>query len=70
MRCSSPGANVTKLFMAVSYDFSLQARAFVPGKPFQPSLMFAGRAEAYPSEALSQMLHSRVGSWPYPQILD
>jgi hypothetical protein len=24
--------------------------AFVPGKPFQPSLMFAGMARAYPSE--------------------
>ncbi len=26
---------------------------FVPGKPFQPSLMFAGKAIAYPSEAPS-----------------
>ncbi len=26
---------------------------FVPGKPFQPSLMFAGKARAYPSEAAS-----------------
>ncbi len=26
---------------------------FVPGKPFQPNLMFAGKARAYPSEALS-----------------
>ncbi len=24
---------------------------FVPGKPFQPSLMFAGKARAYPIEA-------------------
>jgi hypothetical protein len=24
---------------------------FVPGKPFQPSLMFAGKAGAYPNEA-------------------
>jgi hypothetical protein len=30
---------------------------FVPGKPFQANLMFAGRAGTYPSEA------------PYPQIL-
>ncbi len=36
------GGNVIKLFMAVSYTFSLQARAFVPGKPFQHSLMFVG----------------------------
>jgi hypothetical protein len=26
------------------------ASVFVPGKPFQPSLMFAGKAGAYPSE--------------------
>ena len=26
---------------------------FVPGKPFQPSLMFAGKVGAYTSEALS-----------------
>ncbi len=26
---------------------------FVPGKPFQPSLMFAGKAGSYPSEHLS-----------------
>jgi hypothetical protein len=24
---------------------------FVPGKPFQPDLMFVNKAEAYPSEA-------------------
>jgi hypothetical protein len=24
---------------------------FVPGKPYQPSLVFAGKARAYPSEA-------------------
>jgi hypothetical protein len=28
----APVANVTKLFAAVSYDFSLKARVFVPGK--------------------------------------
>ncbi len=27
------------------------AREFVPGKPFQPILMFACKAGAYPSEA-------------------
>jgi hypothetical protein len=43
--------NLIKLFTAVRYNFSLKARAFVPGKPFQPSLMFVGKARAYPSEA-------------------
>ncbi len=31
----------------------LELRAFVPGKHFQPSLMFVGKAEDYLSEALS-----------------
>jgi hypothetical protein len=46
-----PGANVIKLFTAVSYTFSLLVRAYFTGKPFQPSLMFAGKTGAYPSEA-------------------
>jgi len=32
--------------------------------------MFAGKAEAYPSESSFRCsLHSMVGSWPYPQTL-
>jgi hypothetical protein len=42
------GANVIKLFTSVSYDFSLYIRAFVPGKPFQPSLMFVGKSRSLP----------------------
>ncbi len=38
--------NVIKLFTAVSYDFLKYARAFVLGKPFQPSVTFAGKAGA------------------------
>ncbi len=45
------GANVIKLFMAVSYDFSKYVNAFVPGKPFQPTLIFSGKVRAYPIEA-------------------
>jgi hypothetical protein len=37
-------------------------QVFVPGKPFQPSLVFAGKAGAYPSESTFQVLHSKVGS--------
>ncbi len=36
--------DVIKLFMSVIYKFLYQARAFVPDKPFQPSLMFVGKA--------------------------
>ncbi len=46
-----PGANVIKLFRALSCEFLQYTRAFVPGKPFQPSLMFVGKAGAYLSGA-------------------
>ncbi len=61
-----PEAIVIKLFTAVSYDFSLKARVFVPGKPFQSSLMLAVRPGAYPRV---EQLH--LGwLWLYPQTLD
>ncbi len=31
---------------------------FVPGKIFQPNLMFAGEARTYPSEATFKVLYS------------
>jgi hypothetical protein len=39
---------------------------FVPGRPFQPSLVFAGKAGAYPNEAPLKC-KTRVGSWTSPQ---
>ncbi len=39
-------ASVIKLLAAVSYEFSKKARAFVPSKPFQSSLMFAGKIKS------------------------
>ena len=42
-----------KIITAVIYWFHNKARVFVSGKPFQSSLMFAGKAGAYPSEATS-----------------
>ncbi len=38
----------------------------IPGKSFQPGLMFVISVTPFPSESL----HSRVDSWPYPEILD
>jgi hypothetical protein len=35
-----------KRFTAVIYEWAELARVFVPGKPFQPSLMFASKTEA------------------------
>ncbi len=48
-----------KHFKALIYGFLYEAGVFVPGKPLQPSLMFAGKARAYPSEA-PEVFHSRV----------
>jgi hypothetical protein len=45
-----------KLFTAVIYRFSLKARVFVPGKPFQPSLMFVGKAKARVTRRLEKKL--------------
>ncbi len=65
-------ANVTKLFMAVSYKFSYEARGFVPGKPFQPSLMFVGKAWSLPQRTIPEkMFHFHLGRLqPYSQTLD
>jgi hypothetical protein len=59
-----------KTFYGRNFPFSLFARVFVPGKPFQPSLMFAGKAGAYWSEAPFQLLHFREGSRPHPQTVN
>ncbi len=45
-----PTAKFYKTFAVVIYKFLWYAGVFVPGKPFQPSLLFAGKAGAYPSE--------------------
>ncbi len=42
------GACTIKLFTDVIYGFLSKARVFVLGKPFQPSLMFAGEARSIP----------------------
>jgi hypothetical protein len=42
---------------------------FVIGDPFQPSLMVASKAGAYPTEALSGV-PLKVGFWPFPQTLN
>ncbi len=40
--------NVIKLYMAVTYNVSIKARVFVPGKPFQPKIILWVRPGAYP----------------------
>jgi hypothetical protein len=41
-----PGPNVIKLFTSAIYVFSLKAGVFLHAKPFQPSLMFVGKARS------------------------
>jgi hypothetical protein len=36
-----------KLLTDIIYKCSQKARVFVPGKPFQPNLMFTGKAIMY-----------------------
>ncbi len=48
MIISRPGHDLVKLFNSVIYEF-FYARKFVPGKPFQISLMFASKAVTYSS---------------------
>ncbi len=40
---------------------------FVIGKSLQLILMFANKAKDYLSKGISKVVHSRVGSRPYPQ---
>jgi hypothetical protein len=42
----------------------------VSGKFFQPSLLLAGKGHNPPKWSHSNELHSKVGSWPFPQPLD
>jgi len=50
-------------------NFLKKARAFVPGKPLHPSLMFAVGLQ--PTRVVAfQVLHPKVGSWPNSQTLD
>jgi hypothetical protein len=60
---NSRGLYYKKFYGRNSWIFII-TRVFVPDKPLQPSLMFTGKAGAYPSEA-----YSRVGPCPYPQTL-
>ncbi len=47
--------------MVVSYDFSYQGRAFVPDKPFQPSLMFVDKDRSLPKSGAPERCLTRVG---------
>ncbi len=41
-----------KTFYIRNFTYFCNELVFVPGEPFQPSLMFAGKARAYPSRVL------------------
>ncbi len=47
----APVANVIKLLIAVNYKNGQKASVYVPGKPFEHSLIFANNAKTYLSGA-------------------
>ncbi len=49
----TPGANVIKIFTAMSYEFLLESKMFASSKPFQPSLLFVGKARSPPLSGAS-----------------
>jgi hypothetical protein len=51
-----------KTFYSRKLCFSQLARAFVPGKPFQPCLMFAGKVRSLPHIVTPERCFTRVGS--------
>ncbi len=55
----SPGVDHIKPFTVVIYRFSLLDRLFVPGKPFQPSLMFMGKARGLPYSGAPERCFTR-----------
>ncbi len=58
------------IFTAVLYNFFVMNKSVCPWQAFQPSLMFAGKAGAYSSEAPFSCSSPRVSSWPCPKTLD
>ncbi len=65
------GPNVIKLFCPQFTDFHNKLDCFVPGKPFQPSLMFVGKAGAYRVKHLSiSTLEGRLLALPTNIRLD
>ncbi len=46
-----PRGQCHKTFFVATYKGVKEARVVVPVRPFQPSLIFAGKAGAYPSRA-------------------
>ncbi len=45
---SLPVSLCYKTFLTVIYEFLQKGGVFVPGRPFQPILMFAGKARSLP----------------------
>jgi hypothetical protein len=56
-------SNIIKLFMTLIYESMNKARLFVPGKPLQPSLIYACKARSIPN---CGAIYYYVGKWgPY-----
>ncbi len=59
MHAVPPRADTIKLFKFTNFRNKL---VFVPGKPFQPSLMFMGEASGLPKSGAPERCFSQVGS--------
>jgi hypothetical protein len=58
----APGGNFQKKFLVVIYEYSKRSRVFVPGKPFQLSLMFLDKARSLPKGGVPERYIAQVGS--------
>jgi hypothetical protein len=58
----TPGANIIKLFIFITYEWDKFVRAFVPGRPLQPSLMFTVEHRSLPWRGAPERGSSQEGS--------
>jgi hypothetical protein len=64
------GVDVIKLFLSGIYEFSYLARVFVPGKTFQPSVMFTVKGQSLHRWSTFQVPYSWVNCCKDQQTLD
>jgi hypothetical protein len=67
---STTGHKALKLYC--SYFTNVRNKpVFIPGRPFQPSLMFASKARAYPNQtSVRCFILGQAHTYPYPQTLE
>jgi hypothetical protein len=53
--------HIYKTFFFITYEWAEYTIVLVPGKPFQPSLMFVGKAKSLPSSRAHEMCFKQAG---------